>query len=251
MAIDTAERLLSVLDIDPTTTPGIPLPWTTLGVPEKLHFLWLYSGLLSDIDADVEWPFDDLKPRDIGIYPCAAPIGGGIALTGKEPTIASAAGYWRIVLGSIPVRTRANIRAWRVIEASLEGRGKTILIPIYDGKRAPWPASPGGAIDATSATSVPEGSTTIQIEPIDIGDIDPGMHFSVAGRLYRIKTVQGSSAVYDCEIWPPVRSTILAGSSLEFRRPTCIVRLARDDGMSLTLQGLKRGEASVEFVEAQ
>src|SRR5262245_50538336 len=59
--------------------------------------------------ADIEWPFDDLKPRHIGIYPVAAPIGGGIALTGKEPVIDSGAGFWRIALGGIPVKTRANI----------------------------------------------------------------------------------------------------------------------------------------------
>lgn len=203
-----------------------------------------------EIGADEVWPFDDLKPRDIGIYPCSAPIGGGVALTGKEPTIDSGSGYWRIVLGGIPVKTRANILLWRGLEASLEGRGRTIAIPIYDGKRAPWTGEPGGAIDAESASSVPGGATSIQIIPNDIGDIEVGMHFSVADRLYRVTRADGESALFDCTIWPPIRDAFPSGMPLEFRRPICRVRLARDDGMALTLDGHKRSEATVEFVEA-
>lgn len=250
MAIDTSEKRLSLLDIDPTTSPGIPLPWVTIGDGEKLHFLWLYSGLFEEADADVTWPFDDLKPRDIGIFPVAAPIGGGIALTGKEPTIDSGAGYWRIVLGAIPVKTRANIYAFRALEAQLEGRGRTIAIPIYDGKRAPWPATPGGAIDAEATDGALEGATTLQILPVNIAEIEVGMFFSAGNRLYRVKAVQGDSNVFDVEIWPPLRADIEAGEALEFGRPVCLCRLADDLGMALALDGHKRGEATIEFVEA-
>lgn len=204
----------------------------------------------TDDEADYTWPTDDLKPRDIGIYPCAAPIGGGIELTGKEPTIDSGAGYWRIVFGAIPVKTRENIRRWRALEAQLEGRGRTLVVPIYDGKRAPWPGSPGGTIEAETVTAVPAGATGLQILMTNIGDVSAGMHFSVGHRLYRIKRVDGDSAVLDVTIWPPVRFAIPAGTSLEFRRPLCMVRLADDRGMSLDLDGHKRAEPTVEFVEA-
>lgn len=203
-----------------------------------------------EVEADILWPFDDLKPRDIGIYPVAAPIGGGFALTGKEPVTDSGAGYWRIVLGAIPVKTRTNILIWRGLEAEAEGRGRTFAIPIYDGKRAPWPDLPGGAIDAEAVADVQAGATGIQISPISIGDLEPGMHFSVADRLYRIVRVDGESSVFDCIIWPPVRDAFPAGMALEFRRPLCRVRLANDLGMSLDLDGHKRAEVSVEFVEA-
>jgi hypothetical protein len=203
-----------------------------------------------EVGADVLWPFDDLKPRDIGIYPCFANIGGGVALTGKEAVTTSTGGYWRIMLGAIPVKTRANILAYRVIEAQLEGRANTVAIPIYDGKRAPWPASPGGTIDAESVNQVEEGATGVQILQNNIGDLEVGMHFSVADRLYRIERADGESAFFDCIIWPPVRDAWPAGQALEFRRPLCRVRLADDLGMALTLDGLKRGEVSVEFVEA-
>lgn len=200
--------------------------------------------------ADEIWPFDDLKPRHIGIHLVSAPIGGGVALTGREPTIDSGAGYWRIVLGGIPVKTRANILIWRGIEASLEGRGRTIAIPIYDGKRAPWPDLPGGDIDAESVGDVPEGTTTIHILPVNIADLEVGMHFSVGHRLYRITEMNTESSVVTCTIRPKAREAIPDGSALEFRRPLCMVRLADDLGMSLPLDGHKRGEATVEFVEA-
>ncbi len=186
-----------------------------------------------EIGADVTWPFDDLKPRDIGIYPMFGNIGGGVALAGREPVTTSTGGHWRFVLGAIPVKTRANILAWRAIEAQLEGRGKTVAIPVYDGKRAPWPGTPGGTIDAESFGDVEAGDTAIQITPIDMADPEPGMGFSVADRYYRIETVQGESAVFDVTIFPPVRDAWPAGQALEFRRPICRVRLADALGMSL------------------
>jgi len=250
MTIDTSEKRLSILDFDPTTSIGIPIPRGTIGNAEKLHLLWLYSGLFDEDGADFQWPFDDLKPRDIGIYPVGAPIGGGVSLTGKEPTIDSGAGFWRIVLGGIPVKTRDAICAWRALESGLEGRGKTIAIPIYDGKRAPWPDTPGGSIDSETVGAVPRGSTTLHITLENIGEVYAGMHFSIRDRLYRVKTVQGDSATFDIEIWPKLREAVESGQALEFRRPLCRVRLARDDGMALRLDGHKRGEATLEFVEA-
>lgn len=209
------------------------------------------EDFVDDAEADFEWPFDDLKPRHIGIYPVFANIGGGVSLTGKEPVTTSAGGYWRFVLGGIPVKTRTNILKWREIEGKLEGRGKTIAIPLYDGKRAPWPGTPGGTIAAETVTEVAEGATGLQILLTNIGDLHEGMHFSVVHRAYRIIRIDGQSDVFDCTIWPPLRHAIQAGTALEFRRPVCMVRLADDLGMSLDLDGLKRGEATVEFVEAQ
>lgn len=54
MAIDTPEKLLSILDGDITTTPGMPLLDGAIGIPEQLHLLWLYSALLGDDDEEEE-----------------------------------------------------------------------------------------------------------------------------------------------------------------------------------------------------
>lgn len=209
-----------------------------------------FSSETGEIFGDFEWPYDHLKPRHLGIYPCFANIGGGVALTDKESVTTSDGGYWRFVLGGIPVKTRANILRWRTIEGLLEGRSKTLALPIYDGKRAPWPALPGGAIDATSADGVPDGGTGVQILPDNIADLAEGMHFSVEDRFYRVVRVDGDSSVFDCIFWPPAREAWGPGQALEFRRPVCRVRLADHLGMALDLDGLKRGEATVEFVEA-
>lgn len=203
-----------------------------------------------EVEADILWPVDDLKPRDIGIYPVSAPIGGGVSLSGREPTVDSGAGYWRFTYGAIPIKDRDDILTWRGLEAEADGRGRTFAIVIYDGKRAPWPDLPGGDIDAESVSDVLAGTDAVQINPTNIGDIEAGMHFSVADRFYQIISVQGESAVFDCVFWPPAREAWPAGMALEFRRPLCRVRLADDAGLSLDLDGHKRAEPSVEFVEA-
>lgn len=247
MALDTTEKLLSVLDSDPTSTPGMPVP-NAIGVPERLHLLWLYSGLY-DTTADFEWPYDDLKPRHLRIEPCAFPIGGGFGLAGREPTIDSGAGYWRIVLGGFYIKTRAQVHLWRALQAEFEGRGKTVLLPFFDGKRAPW-VTVGGAITATANADALKGATSFSILATSTGTLLKGMHFSVGNFGHRMTAVSGPVAsVYTCTIWPKLREDVASGATVEFRRPVGRFRLERDDGMRLPLRLLKNGEASVAFVE--
>ena len=47
MAIDTAPKRLSIMDMDETTMPGIPAPDGTIAQEDRQHFLWLYSGILA------------------------------------------------------------------------------------------------------------------------------------------------------------------------------------------------------------
>lgn len=196
------------------------------------------------------WPYDDLKPRHIGIHPIAAPIGGGVALTGREPAIDSGCGYWRIVYGGVDVRTRAKILAWRAMEGRFGGRSHPILIYLFDGKRAPWTSTPGGAITATANASVAQGATSIAINATSAGELKIGQHFSYGHHPYRITDISGPvGSVYTCTIWPKSREAIASGAALEFRRPIIRVRLEDDGGMSLPLHLLKRGETSIAFVE--
>lgn len=197
------------------------------------------------------WPFDDLKPRHIGIYPCAATIGGGTALTRKEPAIDSGAGYWRIEYGGIPINSRARILLWRKLEVMLEGRAREISLPIYDGKRAPWLGAPGGAITATANAAAAIGATSMSINATSSGALKVGQFFSPAGRLHRITRINSTvGSVYGVNIWPKLRDAIGSGDALDFRRPTCRCRLANDDGMALNLELLRSGDASVTFEEA-
>lgn len=197
------------------------------------------------------WPFDNLKPRHIGIYPCAATIGGGVALTKKEPAIDSGAGYWRIEYGSIPILDRAHILLWRKMELLFEGRARVVSILIFDGKRAPWLGAPGSAITATANASAAVGATSMSINVTSGGALKKGMHFSPVGRLHRITKINSTvGSVYGVNVWPKLREAVASGTALEFRRPTCRVRLASDDGMALRLELLRFGDPSVTFEEA-
>lgn len=197
-----------------------------------------------------QWPFDDLKPRDIQIQLCSAPIGGGMSLTGREPTVDSDARYWRIVLGAIPVKTRTAILIWRALQLRFGGRARSILLHIYDGKRAPWVSTPGGPITATANAAVAKGSTSIAINASSAGELLVGQHFSAGHWLYRIKTISGPVAnVYTCTIEPKTREAIASGASLEFRRPVVRCRQEDDNGMKLELYLNRFGEATVAFVE--
>ncbi len=198
------------------------------------------------------WPVNDLKPRHIGIYPCAATIGGGIALTGKEPAIDSGAGYWRIEYGSVRLRNRDDILTWREWEAITEGRGKLIAIPVFDGKRAPWPGGIAGAtIDIEANAAASTGDTSIELLVNDAADPEVGMHFSAGYWMYRLKTVTDmGGGVFACTIWPKLRADIAAAEALNFSRPLLRVRLETDDAMALDLRLLKFGDPDVTFVEA-
>lgn len=195
------------------------------------------------------WP-EDLKPRDIGIYPCASPIGGGVSVKGIEPTIDSGNGYWRIEYGGIPVNTRDRILLWRAIEAYCEGRGRSIIIRIYDGKRAPWPGDPGGPLAAVADAAVAEDATSIAIDATGLAALQVGMGFSAGQNYYRIKAITSTVGnVYTCTIFPPTREAIADGASLEFGQPIMRVKLQDDDGMRLTLAHHRFGEGNVTFIE--
>ncbi len=197
------------------------------------------------------WPFDDLKPRHIGIYPCANPIGGGVSIVDREPTINSGHGYWRIAYGGVYVKTRAQVYKYRQLEGYLEGRGRAIVIYLFDGKRAPWPSTPGGSITGTASASVAAEATSIQIDATDLATLRVGMGFSTTThRYYRIKAITGTVGdVYTCTIFPPVREAIASGDLLEFGMPTLLARLEDDSGMALPLELLRHGDGNVIFVE--
>lgn len=196
-----------------------------------------------------DWPIDEFCPRHLGIYPMAAPIGGGVSLAGKEPTIDSGCGYWRIELGGFYVKTRAQILLWRGLEAMFRGRARTMLVPFSDGKRAPW-LTVGGPITVTANAAVAKGATAVALNATSAGPLLVGQHFSAGHWGYRIIGISGPvGSVYTATIWPKTREAIASGEALEFRRPVVRCRLEDDNGMNLPLHLLKRGDATVTFVE--
>jgi hypothetical protein len=83
------------------------------------------------------------------------------------------------------------------------------------------------------------------------GRIEPGQHFSIGERLYRVKSVtySGAGATATITIRPPLREAVPNGSRLEFDFPVCRMRLASDTEMDLSLDQRRLGAPSASFVE--
>lgn len=204
-------------------------------------------------DVDTEWPFDLLQPRRVSIKAVKATLGGGPSLSSgsNDEATGTANGFWRFALSNVPVRSRAQVLRWRALEACLDGRGGTIRLHIYDGKRAPW-ATVGDPIVASAGSEFVAGGTSGSVKMTSGGSPRPGMHFSAGDRLYRLKTVgtpSGVPPVYPVTVWPAVRGTISLDDPLEFTHPVCRCRLREDKGMAVELDLLRYADASVEFEE--
>lgn len=64
MAVDTAAKRLSMLDMGPAAaTPGLPAPDGAFTQPDRQHLLWLYSGIAASGAAPV------VAVRDKPVWP--------------------------------------------------------------------------------------------------------------------------------------------------------------------------------------
>jgi hypothetical protein len=245
LSITLVDGIAEALGLAAETDTALSVLQRIFGMAEETDEALALIAYITDA-----WPFDDLKPRHIGIHKIASVIGGGRAMTGREPTISSGAGFWRIVYGGIPVKTRTQIRLWRAMEIKFEGRGASIVIPIYDGKRAPWPGTPGGSLQATASAAVAAGATSIAIDATGLAELEAGMGFSAGHYYHRIQSISATVGdVYTCTIWPKTREEIAINAPLEFGQPIMRVRLADDDAMRLPLTHHKFGEGNITFIE--
>ena len=179
---------------------------------------------------------------------------GGRTLTGMEQVVGNAAGYWTMQYQGITVFSDDQIREWNHLQGGLSGRAKTVLIPVFDSLRGPKLP-----VTATwDIASSPGAGTGYILVAGDVANLHPGMHFTVAERLYRItgfpdpKVMVGSDARYHVQIRPPLREALAIGTALAFDSTMAFrCRLASDDAMSgLLLDVWKVGNSpSVSFVE--
>lgn len=193
----------------------------------------------------LEWPFDTCPGR-ITVELSTETQSGGRSLTGSRQYVQADAGFWMITLGAVRIRSNDDVLTWRELETALDGRAGRVHVPAYDGKRRPIPP-----VNATADGDVPAGATTMTIS-VDTGaTIEEGMHWSVEGRLYRIRKILSSPGgpSYDVSFRPPAREAIADGTSLEFDSPVCRCRLATDDGMDIELDLLRYATPDVIFIE--
>lgn len=219
------------------------------------------------------WPVGVLRPRNVSfdIYPRT--LAGPTSVSGKTQTVSSDAGIWRITFGDITVRNRAEVLAWRGIDAILEGRLNPILVPFC---RAYQPV-PDGAVAAGLYDGVQHdddtpfddeteyGATVIEVETsasaaagatsmaVTIGYADtivPGQVFSIGERAYRVRTITyASDTAATITFRPPLRDAVASAAELNFDNPVCRMRLASDSEMTLPLAGRRRATETVNFVE--
>lgn len=221
----------------------------------------------------LRWPEDVLSPRTPSFDAAPRTMSGPASISGHSQAVSSSAGIWKFTFGGIAVSDHSEILAWRALAALLEGRMGSVLVPlcrdrqpITDAARAadvwaPLPHSDdtlfsdGTGYESSSVSvevdgAVAAGGTSASIILHYGGTPEPGHHFSVGDRLYRLKSVSWTSETEaDVTFWPPAREAIADATFLEFDDPVCRMRLASDAEMDLPLDARRFAVVDVRFLE--
>lgn len=194
--------------------------------------------------ADVIWPATLLVPADAKLSPLVANSSGGQAFGGSEQIVGNTPGRWKLELNNIYLSSAAQIGAWHQVEGALNGRANTVLVPIYDYPRAPWPVvrgkqiTTGSPIAAFVTADVPVGAVTASIE-VQVGSELQGYeHFGFNQKVYRLTTILsvdtgGAYPIYSVKFKLPCRALIPSGSAIDFNDPMLRCRLDTDDAMAI------------------
>ncbi len=228
---------------------------------------------------DYTWPqggfagASALVPRRAKLQPMPFNTTGGQGFTNVEQVIANTPGRWRLDLTDVRVKTDAQRLAWEIMEIGLQGRAKTVLVPIFRWMTAlvPWPTGAGGVftsaathyavpvILAFAETQMLEGVNTGTIRMEQGAALQAGHVFEFNQKVYFITeiTANGTTVTspifptYTVKFWPPMRERIEINDQLEFDNPKLRCRLEKDDSMNI--QGgwdyWRRGSPSVSFLE--
>jgi hypothetical protein len=222
--------------------------------------------------ATVLWPFEVLMPQHISVDIASRSLSGAVAISGAVQVVSSDAGIWKVTYQEVAVVDRARILAWRGISGLLEGRLNPILVPVTrfyqpawiedeNGDVEPIPHSDGaffgdgsgyvGSVNSvTLAGSVAARATTANISIAYGGTLEPGQHFSLGERLYRVRSVTYTSdTAATITFRPPLREAASLGDRLEFDAPICRMKLAVDNAMDLPLEIGRWSFPTVNFVE--
>lgn len=210
----------------------------------------------------IVWPRKILPPHDPMFHLAPMNISGPVSQDGAADVIASDYGFWRATYGGVVVTTRDRVVTWNAIDAMLEGRLGTILVPYCSSyqplpvKRSVVPHSDGtthsdgtgylsGSVEVWASGAALAGATSITVDVVVADDVQPGMKFSIGERLYRVKSLVGNVLTFR----PPLRDPVAAGAELNFDNPVCRMRLATDNEMELSLDGNRRSMPTVNFIE--
>ncbi|WP_257164690.1 hypothetical protein [Bradyrhizobium sp. SRS-191] len=210
-------------------------------------------------------------------------ISSGQTGAGFEPMAeTTVGGLWRAELGSIPVRTKPQVHAWRALEALLDSGATTIILPMCDKRYFPVPVVGGAPLYSYGTVSLDDGTlfddgtgieqpvvvaflaqdaglraTSVRLLFLQGAPLQGGEHFSIrhgnlGDRLYRIAQVKIDpvTGYSDVTIRPPLREATPAFTPLDFDAPKCVMRIANAESMKLSLQLRKWGSPTATFVES-
>lgn len=217
----------------------------------------------------IRWPISRLRARDVAFDIAPRSLAGPSSVSGYTQIVSSDAGIWKATFGNIIIKSRAEVLAFRALANLLEGRLGTILVPLCRAYQ-PVPADSdalyedvphsddslfeddtgyvGTVIDVVAAAPAAVRAVSMTVTVNYAGDIEPGQHFSLGERLYRVRSFDADTGAMAFR--PPLREAVAAGDALNFDDPVCLMRLASDDAMNLELALRRFGSPTVNFIEA-
>lgn len=214
------------------------------------------------------WPIGVLPPRNLALDITPRSLAAPSSISGITQVVSSDAGIWKITYDAVPVFDAQRIKAWRAIANLLEGRLGSILVPISrfyqpspEGSDPLYRLTPhsddalfddgagyiGRVIDVVTVGSMALRAVSGTVSVNVAGQIEPGQHFSVGERLYRVRTFDPDTGAITFR--PPLREPVPSGTNLEFDEPVCRMRLATDSEMDLPLDYNRFSFPSVNFIE--
>lgn len=227
--------------------------------------------LRMDTVPDYTWPQSLLVPKKAKLIPLAFNTSGGQGFTNVEQVIGNSPGRWRLDLSEVRIKTVDQRLAWDQLEYGLQGRSRTVGVPLYRWMTGlvPWPtiggvlttSAPGYTVPVILAVSegqVLEGAVTMTIRVSQGAALKAGYIFGVNYKVYAITEITAvltahspPEPAYTLKFWPPLRERIEDQDSLNFDNPILRCRLAED--LSMAVEGgwdyWKRGAPSLTFVE--
>lgn len=217
----------------------------------------------------IRWPDAVLRPQNVAFDIAPRSLAGPSSVSGITQVVSSDAGIWKATLGNIIIKSRNAVLAHRAISNLLEGRLNPILVPLCRAYQ-PVPADSdelyedvphsddalfdddtgyvGTVIDVVAAAPAAVRAVSMTVTVNYAGDIEPGQHFSLGERLYRVRSFDADTGAMTFR--PPLREAVAAGDPLNFDDPVCLMRLASDDAMNLELALRRFGSPTVSFIEA-
>lgn len=200
-------------------------------------------------------------------------ISGGEAINGDEDVIATDGGGRVFVeFGDPYLDDVATAKAWRAIDAWLDGGATPIIVPFCDTRHQPTVGSVStthsdgtpfsdeteytqGDAHGELAASAGLRATTLHLENLVLPEVLLGGewlsidHTTMRWRAYRIAEITAYDAdagTATVKVRPPLREAVAAGAEVDFSNPRCVMRI--EGGMpSPTTFGYASGAA--RFVE--